>query len=97
MENWIRKKRCFPYNAGAGGGKNYKWKERKKGCRGDCLTEWQTDLGAEWQDFPVPLRCQYSAIFECFYPKMRYTVLGITATAGCLSGVKHQFIMKVHY
>ena len=35
------KNRCFPYNAGAGGGKDYKWRERKKGCRRDCLTEWQ--------------------------------------------------------
>lgn len=25
------------------------------------------------------------------------TVWGITATAGCLSGVKHQYIMKVLY
>ena len=25
------------------------------------------------------------------------TVWGIAATAGCLSGVKHQYIMKVHY
>lgn len=31
--------KCFPYNAGAGGGKNYKWRERKNGCGRDCLTE----------------------------------------------------------